>query len=247
MDADPSFFQSRNWRCINPPNGKYSSLIKSVYADSFYVRPVAIWLPDRLIPDFVPTCPHCKSNKHVDLRKARWQNSPKLLYGVNGYRYLDTKLYPCHLCKRQFTGYNPESMKHDDHQYIGFFNFHLSGRFAMDEELFSFICSNYDTPTPKIHRTLQQMAIDSYLNDCQLYLHAVRTKKVKKQRPNVCSHDPRQRTLHDATVDAPNRSSLHANERTLQSIRNEMQSVRLKYLQAIGKQNERVCFKTLQR
>ena len=183
MDADPSFFQSRNWRCINPPNGKYSSLIKSMYADSFYVRPVAIWLPDRLIPDFVPTCPHCKSNKHVDLRKARWQNSPKLLYGVNGYRYLDTKLYPCHLCKRQFTGYNPESMKHDGHQYIGFFNFHLSGRFAVDEELFSFICSNYDTPTPKIHRTLQQMAIDSYLNDCQLYLHAVRIKKVKKQRP----------------------------------------------------------------
>ena len=105
VDADPNFFHANNWRCVNPPHGKYSSLMKAVSAETFYVRPVAIWLPERLIPNFVPTCPRCKSNQHVEVSKARWQNSPKVLFGVNGYRYLDTKLYPCCSCRRQFAGY----------------------------------------------------------------------------------------------------------------------------------------------
>ena len=118
VDSDERFFYSRNWRCIEPPNGKYSSLMKSVYANSFYVRPVAVWVPDKLLPDFVPTCPHCESNEFVNPRKARWQNSPKILFGLKGYRFLDTKLYPCNYCRRQFTGYNPESMKHDSKHWL---------------------------------------------------------------------------------------------------------------------------------
>ena len=117
----------------------------------------------------------------------------------------------------------------------------------MDEELFSFICSNYDTPTPKIHRMLQQMAVDSYLNDFQLYLHAVRSKKVKLQRPNVTKHDARQLTLEGTMEDAPTRSNLSANERTMRSLRNELSSVRLAFLQAQSKLKDRVCFKALKR
>ena len=143
IDGDDKFFYSNDWRCITPQGGKHCSLMKPVYVDSFYVRPMAVWLPERLLPDFVPSCPHCKSNKFVDISKARWQNSPKVLYGLKGYRYLDTKLYPCHSCKRQFTGYNPHSMKQDGQFYVGLFNFHFSGRFAVDEELYSFICSHY--------------------------------------------------------------------------------------------------------
>ena len=202
IDSEEKFFYSHDWRNINPSTGKYSSLMKSIQADSFYIRPMAVWVPHLLIPNFVPTCPTCKSNKHVDTLKCRWQNSPKILYGLKGHRYLDTKLYPCHYCKRQFTGYNPESMKHDSQYYVGMFNFHFSGRFAVDEELFSFLCSQYDTPTPKIHRTLQQMAVDTYLNDYQLYLHAVRSKKVKAHRPNVSQFDNRQRTLHATAKNA---------------------------------------------
>ena len=246
VDGDVNFFYNHNWRCVMPPHGKFSSLMKAVYADSFYIRPIAVWVPDRLIPNFVPTCPHCKSNQHVDVTKARWQNSPKVLFGVNGYRYLDTKLYPCNSCKRQFAGYNPQSMKEDGQQYMGFFNFHFSGRFAVDEELYSFICSNYDTPTPKIHRMLQQMAVDTYLNDYQLYLHAVRSNKVKKQQPDVSRQDARQRTLHGTMGnDAPTRLSAH--ERTVRSLRSELKSIKLAHIRANARLEERICFKNLRR
>ena len=220
IDMEANYFYSRDWRCINPPNGKYSSLQKSVFAESFYVRPVAVWLPDRLLPNFTPTCPHCKSKKFVNVNRARWQNSPKVLYGLKGHRYLDSKLYPCNRCQRHFSGYNPDSMKFDSDQYMGFFNFHFSGRFAVDEELHSFICSNYDTPATKIQRTLQQMAVDTYLNDYQLYLHAVRSKRVKTQRPNVTNYDPLQRTLHATTGDAP--VQLTPNKQTVRSLRNSL-------------------------
>ena len=222
--------------------------MKAVSAESFYVRPMAMWVPDRLIPNFVPSCPHCKSNQHVEVSKARWQNSPKVLFGVNGYRYLDTKLYPCRSCKRQFAGYNPQSMKEDGQQYLGYFNFHFSGRFAVDEDLYSFICSNYDTPTPKIHCMLQQMAVDSYLNDYQLYLHAARSKKIKMvQRPDVSTHDSRQRTLLGSTDGASTARKLSANERTLKSIRSELQSAKFAYTHATARAAERICLKKLRR
>jgi hypothetical protein len=247
VDGDDQFFHSRDWRCINPPGGRYCSLMKSVYADSFYVRPVAVWLPDRLIPGFTPTCPHCKSNRYVDLSKGRWQNSPKILYGLKGYRYLDTKLYPCHSCKRQFTGYNPLSMKEDSRHYMGLFNFHFSGRFAVDEELFSFICSNYETPTPKIHRILEQMAVDSYLNDYQLYLHAVRSSKVKAQKSGVCQNDRHQRTLHATMVAGDSQQPLSPNERTVRGLRSDLRSAKLAHAHALNKEKDRVCFKQLKR
>ena len=120
IDGDESYFESHDWRMITPPNGRHCSLLKSVCADSFCVRPMAVWLPEKLLPNFTPTCPHCKSNRHVDLAKARWQNSPKILFGVNGHRYLDAKLHPCHSCKRQFTGYHPDSMEADARHFTGF-------------------------------------------------------------------------------------------------------------------------------
>jgi hypothetical protein len=202
---------------------------------------MAVWLPDRLIANFVPTCPHCKSNRHVDVIKARWQNSPKVLFGLKGHKYLDTKLYPCHQCKRQFTGYNPESMKEDAHYYAGFFNYHLSGRFADDEELYSFVRSQYDVSPPRIFNALQQMAVDTYLNDFSLYLHAVWSKRVKNARGDVTAHNPTRRTLDSSLAG----DKMTPTERTVRSLQNELRSKRMALLSAEQKVLDRVCFKDL--
>jgi hypothetical protein len=138
-------------------------------------------------------------------------------------------------------------MKEDAHFYMGFFNFHFSGRFAVDEELHSFITSNYETPTPKIHQTLEQMAVDTYVNDYQLYLHAVRSCKVKKQRQNVSSQDSRQRTLFAVVEDTPVSEQLTPTERTVRSLRNQLRTAKLAHIQAIARTRDRVCFKNLQR
>lgn len=213
-----------------------------MYADSFYIRPIAAWVPHKLLPNFVPTCPHCKKNKYVNVDNARWQNSPKILFGLKGNKYLDTMLYPCNNCKRQFTGYNPDSMREDSSKFIGFFNYHFSGRFAVDEELYSFICSCWEMPTPAIHRILNQMTVDTYLNDYALYLHAVRSKRVKVDRPNVTVNDWFQRTLHSSLTDAPR---LTPAARTRNILKADLRSAKIALSSAEFKRRDKVCFKAL--
>ena len=189
IDAKPCFFDSHDWRNIVPTGGRRSSLTKEVNVETFYVRAIAAWLPERLFPNHVPCCPHCRSSRFVDVSAARWINYPKLLYGRETHRYLDTKLYPCKSCCKRFTGYNRVSMQLDATKFMGFFNFFLSSRFAVDEELHSLITSCYGQSTAMIHRMISQMTTDNYLNDHTYYLHAVRAKKVKQRPPNVLAHN----------------------------------------------------------
>jgi hypothetical protein len=133
VDSEDVFFHHQDWRMIKPNTGRYCSLTRKVYAENFYIHPLAVWVPDKLLPRFVPSCPHCQSSCFVQPSKAQWIRYPKILYGLKGHRYLDTKLYPCNACRRHFAGYNPESMKIDMHLYMGYFNFHFSGRFAVEE------------------------------------------------------------------------------------------------------------------
>ena len=97
---------------------------------------MAVWVPHLIIHNHVPACPNCKKNKYVDVTKARWINSPKILYGVDSHRYLDTQLYPCHGCARRFAGYNKASMQVDANVYYGYFNFFLGKHYAVDEQLY---------------------------------------------------------------------------------------------------------------
>ena len=113
IDAETDFFYHRDWRNVTPNTGKFCSLTKSVLSENFYIRPLACWVPHKLLPDFVPSCPYCRKSDLVNPQRGRWINSPKVLYGLKGHRYLDTYLYPCSRCKRMFTGYNPESMEID--------------------------------------------------------------------------------------------------------------------------------------
>jgi len=175
IDSDSEFFSKHCWSNITPSGGTRSSLTKSVRHDSFYVKPIAAWVPCKIFGNsFRPSCPDCRTCQFVDLGKSKWPPHPKLLFGVCSHRYLDTKLYYCRSCTKTFLGTNPESMKLDSDKYLGFFNFYLTPRCAVDDELFTLVTAGYDIPTAKIHKQLQHMATEKYLNDHLYYLHAVR-------------------------------------------------------------------------
>ena len=129
-----SFFKDKDWRCITPAGcGRYTGYCgdTKIHADSFYIRPLAMWVPHLLIPDFVPTCPTCESNHDVDVDASKWVKSQaKVMYGLKDHRYLDTYNYLCRSCGKHgkhFTGLNPRSMELDANELLGFFNFNFQG------------------------------------------------------------------------------------------------------------------------
>jgi len=191
IDQNPRFFDENNWSNIVPKGGRNSSLLKAICHDSFYVRPIAACVPHLLFNE-TPCCPHCGSRRHVNINSARWINSPKILYGLGTHKCLDTMLCPCNSCKRHFAGYDKVSMGHDQDTTIGFFNMKLSKRFAVDEELFSFIISSWKTPVAVTRQQLEDIATRKHLSDYKCYLHALRTKKIKMRRLFYDEEDPTQ-------------------------------------------------------
>ena len=142
---------------------------RTVKVEAFYLKSIACWVPHILIPNHVPTCPHCEKKKYVDLKKSRWVNCPKLLYGLSTHRYLDTMLYHCRNCARHFTGYNRHSMELDGSVYYSYFNFYLGPRYAVDEELYRTIVLEASTEaTAIIHKRLTARAYDCYFSDHQM-------------------------------------------------------------------------------
>ena len=104
IDTNSQYFETHDWRKIESSGGRKSSLAKTVSLESFYVKPIAAWVPDKLFVNHAPSCPHCKSNRHVEVQSARWINTPKVLYGISSHSYLDTKLYPCWRCSKMTAG-----------------------------------------------------------------------------------------------------------------------------------------------
>jgi hypothetical protein len=183
------FFNDQDWRNISPCCGSYDSHLlnkankntTNVY--SFYVKPLASWVPHLLIQNFVPTCPNCKSKEFVDATRARFINSPIVLYGMATNRYLDTCLYPCNKCNRSFAGYNKQSMQLDASVYYAYFNFYLGPGYAVDEQLYSTIIEEAATEsTAMIFRRLKTHAYKRYYADYQLYLAAVGANKITRQQ-----------------------------------------------------------------
>ena len=215
IDRNSKFFDTVDWRSILPSGGTRSSLTKAVTTESFYCKPIAAWVPELLFENHVPSCPRCKSPRSVNVAGARWINHPKVLFGVSSHRYLDTKLYPCRGCGKRFTGYNRESMHLDEEKYMGFFNFYLSARFAVDEELYSFCSNMYDKSTATIHRVLTGMSTEKYLNDHIYYLHACRANRIKKKAPNIATGDQSQSTLDPLLKDITEAPEAPPAERTL--------------------------------
>lgn len=184
-----AFFAQNNWRNISPSGGKYDSTLldsnstRTWDVEEFYIKSIALWVPQWLVPTHTPTCPHCKSSSHVHTDKAKWIGSPKILYGKERHRYLDTMLYPCKACDKTFAGYNQESMKLDAKVYYGFFNFYLGHRYAVDEELYRHIVEESSTlSTASIAQRLKACAYSAYYDDQQLYFSAVGAKKIRPKK-----------------------------------------------------------------
>ena len=244
MLANDSFFDSHNWQNIEPPGGRNSSLTKSTYTDRFYVRPIAAWIPHLLIPNHVPCCPRCGKRDLVEVKKgARFINSPKILYGMSSHRYLDTILYPCSRCKRRFSGYDRTSLAYDAEKMMGFFNFHLGKKFAVDEMLYSFITASYKVPTSQIYQQLVDMTTDRCLRDYQYYLHAIRVNKIRVERPDRSDADHQQETL-DKHLQADKRSPA---ERTLQDLHKRKRDLSLGITAAVAHNNDPIHFDSLER
>ena len=243
IDSNPNYFDVHDWRRLHPKGGRNASLKRPVSLESFYVKPVASWVPDKLFENHVPSCPHCKSNRSVDCVGARWINSPKILFGISSHSYLDTKLYPCRRCGRRFTGYNRESMVLDEAKYLGYFNFYLSARFAVDEELLSFITNMYERSTSSIHKILTGMATDRYLNDQIYYLHACRANAVKKRATNVMENG--QSTLDPLLKDLSEAPDASASERTLLRLQCDRKRHRLNLRSAESRAKDPIDFHSL--
>lgn len=247
IDADPEFFSKHCWSAINPKGGTRSSLAKPVRHDSFYVKSIAAWVPCKIFGNgFKPSCPCCETCKFVDLGKSKWPGSPKLLFGVSTHRYLDTKMYYCRSCTKSFLGTHPESMKLDADQYLGFFNFYLTARCAIDDELFTLITAGFDIPTAKIHKQLEQMVTEKYLNDHMYYLHAVRAKKIKKERRIAVRGDNLQGTIDQHLVNMEqHNSSLSDLQKELSTLQKSLRDAKLKLENAVVASNNPIDFKRI--
>ena len=223
------FFLSNDWKCITPSSGgRFDSniLSKQTTVESFYVKPVAAWVPHLLVPNHIPCCPHCKSRKHVDIVKSRWINCPKVLYGTARYRYMDTILYLCTLCGRRFAGYNKQSMQLDASLYYGFFTFYLGHGFAVDDDLFRLVIESANTSsTSSIEKKLRRMSYDAYYEDHQLYLTAVGLHKIRPSK--------KQKTLREMMPPQSSNAELQAllNQRSRYS--NQLSKAKVSYLAAL--------------
>jgi hypothetical protein len=111
-----TYFHNHAWHNITPNGGRFDSTLlntshkKKAKLESFYVKPIASWVPHLLFSNHVPSCPHCRRKDYVAVDKGRWINSPKVMFGLHRHKYLDTWLYPCRGCGRSFAGYNKQSM-----------------------------------------------------------------------------------------------------------------------------------------
>jgi len=183
MDADTKqFLRDKDWRNIQPKSPRQgTSSNKLLEVKSFYLKHVACFVPHVLIPGHVPFCLRCKSNDRVDTQgsKVRWIKMPKTLFGTHSHRYLDTKFYWYQSCRRRFAGYDKGSMQLSAKLWLGFFPFNLSDRFAVDDELYSFVISSANEKTSQMHNKLQQMATDKCYSDCQHHLYLVCIKRIR--------------------------------------------------------------------
>jgi len=113
-DGDPEFLFEKDWRRIQ--FSKTASLFstKRLPPQSFYVKDLAVWVPHLMIPGYIPSCAKCGSKEGVDPQRfTRFVEFPKMLYGLNGHRYLDTVYYWCSICKGEFLGWHESTLMKD--------------------------------------------------------------------------------------------------------------------------------------
>jgi len=185
IDSDAKkFLQDKDWRNVQPKSPRHGLQTKKQFeVASFYVKPVACFVPHLIIPGHVPVCPRCDSADRVDTLGSytKWTKVPKILFGTHSHRCLDTKFYWCGACRRRFAGCDKRSMQLSAKLWLGFFPFNLSDRFAVDEELCSFIVASANEQTSKMFNKLQQQITDTHYDNYQCCLHLVRSKRIRSK------------------------------------------------------------------
>jgi sentrin-specific protease 1 len=244
IDADQNhFFDDKDWRNLTIKGGRYVGLNnRKIELSSFDVKPVAAWVPHLLIPNHVPSCPNCEHARSVVVATSTWIASPKILYGLKGHRYLDTKMYNCKGCCKSFSGYNLKSMELDANKLIGFFGFNLSRSFAVDDELYNEIVNSSEEATASLQRRLAQNVKDQYLSDFQYYLFAVRQNQIKVTSSSTVNHDDQQTTLdkHLQPIQVKTEYDRH-----LERLDNQLKKAQWRVAQAEVQDQDPICFVSL--
>ena len=231
MDADAKkFLHDKDWRNILPKSARQGTASKKqLDVSSLYVKPVACFLPHAIIPGHIPVCPRCESADKVDTHGSyvRWIRTPKTLFGLNTHRYLDTKFYWCSACRKRFAGYDKRSMQLSAKVWLGYFPFNLSDRFAVDDELYSFLINSANETTSNIHKKLNQMVTDKYYETFQYYLYLVRSKRIRPRNLSTGNGDGQRRIdnmLGPQQKESANRRKLRLARERLQCVRQKIQS-----------------------
>ena len=190
MDANAKkFLLDKDWRKLLPKSARQGTASnKQIDVTSFYVKPIALHALC-----LMPVCPHCESSNKVETSGShvRWINTPKTLFGLHSHRCLDTKLCWCSSCRSRFAGYDKCSMQLSAKVWLGYFPFNLSDRFAVDEELHSFIINSANETTTEMLNKLQKLSTDKHHADCQCCLCLVRSKRMRPR--NVAMGDGQKR------------------------------------------------------
>ena len=198
------YFDDKDWMNIAPATvGVNHSSNQKISVQSYYVRPVAVWVPHLLVKNHMPSCPKCRCCTNVRVKantKGEWEwvKSPLVMHGVPSHTYLDTVYYFCTKldCYSAFTGYNQLSLQIDAKQYVGLFNIYLANRFAVHPDLYSYVISHsIDDSTAGIHRKLKQAATDKYAAEVHRYYHAVQNKRVFKKHDDRSAYDGSQQLI----------------------------------------------------
>ena len=57
---------------LKPDKFLYRPNICIVFPSDYYIKPVADWLPNQLIPGYTPCCPKYEKSNQVSLLSAKW-------------------------------------------------------------------------------------------------------------------------------------------------------------------------------
>jgi hypothetical protein len=120
---------------------------------------------------------------------------------------LDTKKYYCSGCRKRFNGYDLKSLEIDSAKILGFFSFHVSKKFAVDDELYNEIVNSGDEPIVSLQKRLEQNIKDQYFADFQYYLFAVKSGRVRVVPRGTVPHNSQQETLDKHLQPIPKQTS----------------------------------------
>jgi hypothetical protein len=134
----------------------------------WYKREVASFVPHKICPGFIPYCPNCKKNDSVNVLACRWVNKPRILFGTDDYRFLDTKRYPCQRCNGTFfNAYDKASMQKGGLLIQSAFPFYLTEKVAIDNQLYCYLAERSNDSPASIRCVLLAMTQNTYIRAAQ--------------------------------------------------------------------------------